>query len=158
MNRNACTLQLICRKFYSAKNCSGNAARGSGGMLTFDGSGSGSSRSGRSLPRATICHRLLLDLLVCSGAAPAGTLGLLHSSSAGDGQKRRSGERRRVVTVDGDVGLLCSEEGERRLGAVLFFLPYHRYCPSSSQHHSLRRHDRCSYLGSVTMLRYIPWD
>lgn len=112
--------------------------------LTFDsGCGGSSSGSGWSLPRATICYRLLLHLLVCSGAAPARTLGLVHSGSA---EMDRRDDGLLLWMKMQDSSLLRSQEGEWQLRKVLFFLPYHRFCPSSSQHHSLRRHDRRSSL------------
>lgn len=131
--------------------------------VTFNSSTS--SRPGRSFPDATVRYWLLLHLLLGPGAASARSLGLLHSSSGRARQKNNEGQERKDNTKDVlpitqvcELTLLYSEKDIIPLRTVLFFLVYHRYCPSSSRQHSLRRHDHCLCLCSVNMLKYIPWD
>lgn len=108
------------------------------------------SRSRWPLPNATVHYWLLLHLLLCPGAASARSLGLLCSSSETTRLKKKRKERQHqdmlLKMQVFDITLLYSKKAIIPLRTVLFFLVYHRYCPSSSRQHSLRWHDHCLFL------------
>lgn len=92
-----------------------------------------------------------------------GPLGFSTAALGGPDRKtttKKEGQHKDVTKkVQGCVlTLLYSEKDIIPLGTLLFFLVYHRCCPSSSRQHPLRRHDHCLCLCSANMFKYIPWD